>query len=107
MSALSDLQNTRYPPNASVARCMFDVQQCTTPNTRCHPFMLPELQSGTPSNLLGLVLAVLEIQDHTSRVLPMLIDEKIHYSIMKMMYSVSYHEYNVGHKLCRTPPPPV
>ena len=44
-----------------------------------------------------------EIQDHTSRV-PILIDEKIHYSIMMMIYSVSYHEYNVGHKLCGTPP---
>ena len=29
--------------------------------------------------------------------LPILINAKLH-------YSVSYHEYNVGHKLCRTPP---
>ena len=65
--------------------------------------MLSELQSRTQSDLHGLVLAVSEIQDHTSCVLPILIDEKIHYSIMKMIYSVSYHEYNVGHKLCQTP----
>ena len=26
---------------------------------------------------------------------------------MKMIYSVSCHEYNLGHKLCRTPPPPL
>ena len=50
--------------------------------------------------MLGLVLAVSEIYDNTSCVPPILINEKIHDSIMKMICSVSYHEYNVGHKLC-------
>ena len=75
-------------------------------NTHSHPFMLLEIHSGTQSDQLGLVLPVSEMQDHTSRVLQKLI-EKIHYSIMKKIYSASYHEYDVSHKLCRTPPPPV
>ena len=41
-----------------------------------------------------------EIHDHTSCVLPILVDEKIHYNIMKVIYSSSHHEYNVGHKVC-------
>ena len=64
--------------------------------------MLSQLPSGTPSDVLG--LAVSEIHDHTLRVCPIIVDEKIHYSVMKMLYSFLYHEYNVGHKLCRTPP---
>ena len=66
--------------------------------------MLSEFQAKSQSDLLGLVLAVSEIHNHTSCVLPILIDEKIHHSIMKTIYVVSYQEYNVGHKLCRTPP---
>ena len=53
--------------------------------------------------MLALVIAVSEIQDHTSPVLPILVDEKIYCSIMKMLHSSSYHEYNVGHMLCQTP----
>ena len=39
--------------------------------------------------------------------LPILIEETIHYSIKKMTHSVSYHEYNMRHKLFRTPLPPL
>ena len=85
-------------------RCPLDIRRTAVHSTPWHPFMLSELQSGTQSDLLALVIAVAEIQDQTERVLPVLVDEKIHYSIMKMLYSSSYHEYDIGHKLCRTPP---
>ena len=107
MSALSDLSEDEDEIPPQYIPCPLDVRRTAVHSTQYHPFMLSELQSGTQLGLLGLVLAVCEIQDHTSRVLPILIDEKIHCSIMKMKYGVSYHEYNVGHKFCQPPPPGV
>ena len=47
-------------------------------SNQLHPFMSSQLQSGTKTDVLGMVLAVSAVQDHTSRVLLILIDEKIH-----------------------------
>ena len=98
MPVLFDLTEDKIPPQYTC--CLLNVRRTAVHRTQWHPCMLPQVQSGTQSDLLWLVLAVCAIQDHTSRVLPILIDEKIHHSIITIIYSVSYHGYNMGHKLC-------
>ena len=78
MSALSDhIEDEKPPPH-----CLLDVRRAAVHNTQWHPFMLSVYKS---VKFAWTSIRVSEIQDHVSRVLPILIDEKIHYSIMKMI----------------------
>ena len=56
--------------------------------------MLHELQIGTQVDLLKQLLIIREFQIRTQHVLHLLVDEKIHYSLMKFAYSASHKEYD-------------
>ena len=53
--------------------------------------------------LLSVLQDVRVIQEHSGNVLPLLVDEKIHYAINKLMYSVTFKDYNVPSWLAQVP----
>ena len=54
------------------------------------PFFLTDLTPGSQPDLVALVHLLVEVQQQSNKVLPILADENIHYRLCKMMYSTSY-----------------
>ena len=67
------------------------------------PFNLCEQQVGRNPNLLVLLLDLLELQEHSQQVLPVLCDENIHYRLLRLMYLAPLQGWDVGRLLSRVP----
>ena len=64
---------------------------------------LSQLQVGSNEQLVRLLVDVRELQQHTAHQLPLLVDEKIHHAIMRMLYSASLRSYDVHASLANVP----
>ena len=58
--------------------------------------------SATP-DLVSIIHGLQEVHQHTQHRLPLLVDENIHYFVLKLVYSISYARYNVPLFITRTP----
>ena len=59
------------------------------------PFFLTDLTVSASPDLVSIIHGLQEVQQHTQRRLPLLVDENIHYRVLKLVYSISYARYNV------------
>lgn len=59
------------------------------------PFSLTEQTVSGTVDLLDLLRSARDIQVRTRRVLPLLVDENIHYRVLRMLYSPAFAEYDV------------
>ena len=57
-------------------------------------FFLEDLTTGSQPDLV--VHLLVEVQQQSNKVLPILVDENIHYRLCKMMCSKSYAQYNLA-----------
>ena len=55
-----------------------------------------DLTTGSQPDLVALVHLFVEVQQHSNKLLPILVDEKIQYQLCNMMYSKSYAQYNLA-----------
>ena len=67
------------------------------------PYMLSDLTVNDEDDLVRLVLDMRELQAHTRRCLPLLVDCDIHYRLLKLMYSPRYVHLNVRERLREHP----
>jgi hypothetical protein len=58
---------------------------------------------GDAQQLLEVMEAALEVQQQTGRVMPLLVDEKIHYSILKMLYSQGWQVWDMANWMQQLP----
>ena len=59
-------------------------------------FFLTDLTTESQRDLKALVHLLVEVQQQSNKVLPILVDENIHYRLCKMMYNKSYVQYNLA-----------
>ena len=67
------------------------------------PFFVVDVTTRLQSDFVALVHSLVEVKQHSNKVLPILVDENIHYRLCKMMYSKSYAQYNLALFLCLCP----
>ena len=80
-------------------RCPLDVKRKGVESLQWKPLLLSPLLTGTQCDLARILKFVVSPQQKSNRVLPMLIDMKIFYSVAKMLYSSTYDVYKVHNVL--------
>ena len=94
--ALCDATKTLLdePIEAKDIRAPLECRRTSVCILQWKPFILTDLTTGSQAHLVTLVHLLVEVQQQSNKVLPILVDESIHYRLCKMMYGKSYVQYN-------------
>ena len=84
-------------------RVPLDIQRPQRMRMIWRPWGLAQQQVGNTVDLLSLLLDVVDVQRHSQHVLPLLVDENIHYRILRLMHSASLSRWDVSHLLRDVP----
>ena len=84
-------------------RCPLDIRRANVTSPAWTPFFLTDLTVSATTDLVSIIHGLQEVQQHTQHRLPLLVDENIHYRVLKLVYSISYARYNVPLFITRTP----
>ena len=84
-------------------RCPLDIRQANVTSPAWTPFFLIDLTVSATPDLVSIIHGLQEVQQHTQHRLPLLVDENIHYRVLKLVYSINYAWYNVPLFITRTP----
>lgn len=76
-------------------RVPLDARRPPLPQIPWRPYVLSRFTTGRVSDLVEVLNICSRTQVHMDRVLPLLVDEKIHYQVAKMLYSKNYVHYDV------------
>ena len=77
------------PIPLSAIRAPLDVTRRGVTHTQWQPFLLSDHVVGETPDLVHILKDIVNIQQHTGSFLPILIDENIHYQVLKLAYSES------------------
>lgn len=67
------------------------------------PYLLTEYSVSNQTDLMSILHDLQELQGHTKRTLPLLVDMDIHYRVMKLMYGQSTCTFDMALKLNQVP----
>ena len=91
------------PIEAKDIRAPLDCIRTNVRSFQQKPFFLTDHTTRSQPDLVILVHLLVEVQQHSSKVVPILVDDNIHYRLCKMMYSKVYAQYNLAFFLNRCP----
>ena len=80
-----------------------DIARKNVPSLNWRPFFLFELRSGTHKELLQLVVDLSCVEHRTRHCVPLLVDMKIHFALLKLCYGAAYVPWNVPQLLLGFP----
>ena len=78
---------TARPVAANAIRVPLDIRRPPRPRLQWQTLALSKLRVGSSTELLKMLQCIRECQQHIGQPLPLLVDEKIHYSVMRLLYS--------------------
>ena len=84
-------------------RCPWDIRRCNGTSPAWAPFFLTDLTVSVTPDLVTIMHGLREVQRYTQHRLPLLVDENIHYGVLKLMHNISYARYNLCLFLTCTP----
>ena len=84
-------------------RVPLDVVRTQVRSVQWQPLALSESRVSDNVGLLEVAAAAVEVQKQTRRVLPLLVDEKIHYSLCKRLYAQRWQAWDMAGLLHRVP----
>ena len=90
-------------PVASDIRVPLDVRRNAVRSLRWRPLSLTEQTVSANLDLLGILESVRDLQRRTTRQLPLLVDENIHYRVLRLMYSTTFAAYDMRRYLADVP----
>ena len=92
-----------WPIEAKDIRSPLDCRRTSVGNLQWKPLFPKGLTIGSQPDLAALVHVLVEVQRQSNKVLPMVVDETIHYRLYKMMHSKSCAQYNLALFFSRYP----
>ena len=87
----------------SSVRVPLDVQRRNVQSLGWRPLSLTEQNVSATEDLLRLLRTTREVQEHSGRQLPLLVDENIHYRVLRLLYSGAMVRYDVARYLSEVP----
>ena len=84
-------------------RVPLDVHRAPRPARQWRGLMLSPKRVGTNTELVRVLEEVATLQRHSNKTLPLLVDEKVHYSVMRLLYSQTYRDFG-GRRLLQQVP---
>ena len=84
------------PIEAKDIRAPLDCRRTSVRSLQWKLFFLVDLTTRSQPDLVALVHLLVEVQQQSNNVLPILVDENIHYRLCKMMYGKSYAQHNLA-----------
>ena len=84
-------------------RVPLDVQRTGMRSLRWHPLSLTEQTVSANVDLLELLETARQVQRRTTRQLPLLVDENIHYRVLRLLYATPFQDYDVRRYLADLP----
>jgi hypothetical protein len=76
-------------------RVPLDVHRTGMRSLQWMPYLLTEYTVSCQADLLSILHDLRDLQAHTRRAVPLLVDMDIHYRVMKLMYGVATSEYSL------------
>ena len=80
----------QFPLQPSMVRVPLDIPRQNMISLPWRALTLSKLRVSTNEELLRLMMEVRQLQGHVGQCLPLLVDEKIHYALGRLMYSQSH-----------------
>ena len=84
-------------------RAPLDIARKNVRSLNRRPFFLSKLRSGTHKELLQLVVDLSCVEHRTRHCIPLLVDMKIHFALLKLCYGAAYVPWNVPQLLLGFP----
>ena len=84
-------------------RAPLDIARKNVRSLNWRPFFLSELRCGTHKELLQLVVDLSCVEHRTRHCVPLLVDMKIHFALLKLCYGAAYVPWNVPQLLLGFP----
>ena len=69
-------------------RCPLDIQQANVTSPAWTPFFLTDLTVSATPDLVSIIHGLQEVEQHTPHRIPLLVDENIHYRVLRLVYSL-------------------
>lgn len=88
---------------AHMIRVPLDIHREGMRSLQWSPYLLTENSVSNQADLLQILHDLRDLQRHTRRPLPLLVDMDLHYRVMKFMYGVSTSEFAMSKKMSMTP----
>ena len=83
------------PPHRAHVRVPLDISRPQRPRLQWRPLTLSENRVSANVELLDLLGDIRGLKDHTGNVMPLLVDEKVHYTIVRMMVAQPYRQWDM------------
>ena len=96
-------QIIRRPVSANAIRVPLDLRRPARPTLPWRPLCLSQLRVGVGVELLQVLEGLLKLQDKVGDTLTLLIDEKVHYSVMRLLYAPQYWGWDAAAWLGKVP----
>ena len=89
--------------SGTVVRVPLDIHRPSRPRLQWRSFSLSPWRVGSTTELMRVLMDVCELQRDIRKPMPLLVDEKVHYSICRLMYNPSYSRWDVRGMLKEVP----
>jgi hypothetical protein len=96
-------QMLRSWPTRDQVRVPLDVVRPAVRSLPWHPWMLSEFTVSSNHELLRVLESAQALQSRSRLVMPLLVDENIHYRLLRLLYGRGFVQYDVHQHLARMP----
>ena len=99
-SSLQDLikkvqKLVRRPPARTVVRVPLDIDRPARPSLQWRPLTVTEKRVSTNTELLLVLQDLRPLRESTGNVVPLLVDEKVHYAVTRMLLAKSFRPWDL------------
>ena len=93
----------RRPLQAHEIRVPLDIPRPSRRSLQWRGLTLSQHRVSSAPELFMVLKDLVQLQQHVGQVMPLMVDEKIHYSVCRLLYSRTFVEYDVGQWLDHIP----